>query len=210
MLIFNNPVYSQNKLVRVTTKSGTVVKGEIKELDALDHITIIVAGVDTRLPMSEVAFVEQLDASHSTLNETFPNKVKVVVKDRLANYKGFLLEKGNNVYVYGATPYEKAAAEVIKTALKNDGFWNVVDNMNDAHFTFSYIVNLNWSDKALLIVSSWRSGSSKQLTYTGSNESESENRRIARKFYLKTIVPLQKKILKGSVPNSIIENFTIE
>lgn len=51
---------AQADQVKVTMKSGTVITGELVELDALDHVTVVVAGIETIIPMNEVASVDRL------------------------------------------------------------------------------------------------------------------------------------------------------
>ena len=94
--------------------------------------------------------------------------------------------------------------------LKRDGFWNVVDDMIDAHFTISYTVDLQGLDKAYISIDSWRSGESILLGATYTDESIRANRRIVHEMYNKHIVPLQKKIEKGSVSKSLKKAFTKE
>lgn len=51
---------AQADQVKVTMKSGTVITGELVELDALDHVIVDVAGIETNIPMSEVASLDRL------------------------------------------------------------------------------------------------------------------------------------------------------
>lgn len=46
--------------VKVTMKSGSTIIGELKELVATDHITIIVAGIESIINMSDVESVEKV------------------------------------------------------------------------------------------------------------------------------------------------------
>jgi len=48
--------------VKVTMKNGSTIMGELKELVATDHVTLIVAGVESVIPMSEVASIEKPNA----------------------------------------------------------------------------------------------------------------------------------------------------
>lgn len=51
--------------VKVTMKNGTVFTGELKEFVPTDHVTVIVAGIETTISISEVASVEKANA-HQT------------------------------------------------------------------------------------------------------------------------------------------------
>lgn len=50
------------ELVKVTMKNGTVFTGELKEFVPTDHVTVIVAGLETTIPISEVASVDNPEA----------------------------------------------------------------------------------------------------------------------------------------------------
>ena len=65
----------------------------------------------------------------------------------IEQYKGFLLSKGNAVYVeIGPTDYEKAGGERLKEQLARDGFWQLAPSEEQAHFIIKYIVNIQGHD----------------------------------------------------------------
>lgn len=215
MLMFPIMATAQSKRSMLKLKDGTEIKGVIKAIDPTDAVTITIGGIDTKIKMSTIASIEDLD-DVSTTKEQVERKM-VIAEDPLKDFKGFLLAKGNNVYVYYShsdgnenVRYDKEAAKVIKDNLKADGFWNVVDNMNEAHFTINYCVNTFWRDKSILTISSWRTGAVQHLKGTTSNESVGENVVIAQHFYEKAIKPLQKKIEKGHLSKSWIKDFTVK
>ena len=206
-LFISFAVEAQNSQVKVSLRNGTVIEGEVKEFDALDHITIIVGGVDTTIPMSQVAYVsnigEQTQRDNKSSTET-TRRMEVTDDDPLKDFKGFLLAKGNNVYVESSNSdrneeatYDKEAAMVIRELLKKDGFWNVVNHRNQAHFVIHYRVNTQKSDMCQLTINSWRSGKTHLLASSKTNESALKNNIIAQDFYAKEIKSLQKKIEKG-------------
>ena len=174
--------------------------------------------------MSQVAYVSNIEEKTSMGIESSSQQkseskeyVKVVVEDPLKDFKGFLLEKGNNVYVNYSNSdedlnakYDKEGAMVIRALLKKDGFWNVVDNENQAHFSFHYRVNTKHKDKSYLTVYSFRTGKSVFLAESGTNESELKNNVVAQHFYNHAIKNFQKKIEKGKVSKKIREDFTIK
>ena len=216
--------YAQNRQVKVSLRNGASVEGTVKEFDALDHITIIVGGLETTIPMSQVAYVSNIGEnntkgieSSSQQNSKSKEYVKVVVEDLLKDFKGFLLEKGNNVYVNYSNSdedknatYDKEGAMVIRALLKRDGFWNVVDKEINAHFAFHYRVNTHFSDKAQLTIYSFRTGKSLFMAQSRTNESELKNNVVAQHFYNNAIKSLQKKIEKGKVSKKIREDFTVK
>ena len=55
--------------VKVTMKSGSTITGELKELVATDHVTLVIAGVESVIPMNEVASVEKVSTSQITTKE---------------------------------------------------------------------------------------------------------------------------------------------
>lgn len=65
----------------------------------------------------------------------------------IANYKGFLLQKGNAVYIAsGQTSYELAGAARLRELLSQNGFWKVADTEEQAHFIIKYVVHLEGQD----------------------------------------------------------------
>lgn len=125
----------------------------------------------------------------------------------LEHYKGFLMDIGNNVYVTsGAPTYEQAGAQEIIKQIIIDGYWHVVENIEDAHFIVEYHVNLEGRDKAYIllkvpnsnIVCNNISGGSK-----GSSESYRENKEVARSIYLNALAPLAKKIQQKNYPKNL-------
>jgi hypothetical protein len=62
----------------------------------------------------------------------------------LTDYHGFLLDKGNCVYVAynNKVDYEIAAVDAMKKAIKESGLWKVVDKPSQAHFVLQYNVCL--------------------------------------------------------------------
>lgn len=71
----------------------------------------------------------------------------------LSNFQGFLLDKGNNVYIPldGPTDYERAGAKQLKKNMEKDKFWNVVDSEDMAHFVLEYLVDTERNRAYLLI-----------------------------------------------------------
>lgn len=216
-LFISLTVSAQEKQSIVKLKNGTILKGIIKSIDPTDAVVICIAGVETSLKFDSISSIEEIESNTSSIPKVKVEKVKVRVDDPLKGFKGFLLAKGNNVYVYYSNSdgneyvrYDRDAANVIKNNLKADGFWNVVDNMNEAHFTINYCVNTSGRDKSILTVSSWRTGKVQHLKGAVSNESVSSNIIIAQHFYEDAIKPLQKKIEMNKLPKKWVEDFTIK
>ena len=214
-------VNGQEKQSIVKLKNGTELKGVIKSIDPTDAVVMDIAGVRTSLKFDSVLSIEELDTTYKPqVNNDSNQKVtiqEVVAGDPLKDFKGFLLAKGNNVYVYYGKSeessykrYDEAGARVIKEKLKSDGFWNVVDNMNQAHFTINYCIDTHHWDKAILTISSWRTGKIHNLAGKGTNETIKVNMDVAEKFYNKAIRSLQKNIENRKLSKKIVEDFTVK
>lgn len=54
--------------VKVTMKNGSTITGELKELIATDHITLIVAGIESTISMNDVISVEKASSKISGKN----------------------------------------------------------------------------------------------------------------------------------------------
>ena len=218
MLLLPLMANAQDKVSVVKLKNGTQLKGVIKSIDPTDAVVMDIAGVETSLKFDSVLSIEALDINSQTpdTNKQFYVE-KIPVEDPLKDYKGFLLGKGNNVYIHHSNSdenpnakYDKEGAIVLRALLKKDGFWNVVDNMFDAHFVISYGVVTTKSDKANLSISSWRINKVHILDSRGTNESVLKNNIVAQDFYHGPIKSLQKKIEKGKLSKKLIEDFTIK
>lgn len=64
-------VYAER--VKVTMKNGTVLTGELKELVPTDHVTVIVAGLETTIPISEVASVDDQETDQEPIAQKRDN-----------------------------------------------------------------------------------------------------------------------------------------
>lgn len=218
MLLLPLMANAQDKVSVVKLKNGTQLKGVIKSIDPTDAVVMDIAGVETTLKFDSVLSIEALDINNQTPETNKQYYVeKIPVEDPLKDYKGFLLGKGNNVYIHHSNSdenpnakYDKEGAIVLRALLKKDGFWNVVDNMFDAHFVISYGVITTNSDKANLSISSWRINKVHILDSRGTNESVLKNNIVAQDFYNGPIKSLQKKIEKGKPSKKLIEDFTIK
>ncbi len=201
----------------VKLKNGTILKGTIKHIDPTDALTLDIAGVETQIKMSDIAEVEALRDDNVVEDTPLQTVVqsRVPVGDPLKDFKGFLLAKGNNVYVYSEDgELGKAGADELKKLLKSDGFWNVVDYMNEAHFTINYYVNLRHRDRVTISVSSWRSNGAKIIYTQTSNGLETipVNKELANYGYYDGIKSLQKKIEKTDInaPKGDLKNFVVK
>lgn len=126
------------------------------------------------------------------------------------NYKGFLLARGNNVYVRGGEyNYEQAAVQELIKQIMIDGYWNVVYDIRQAHFVLEYYVDLEGKDRAYLRITTPKGDISHKYMGQPSNESVSSNRRIAREYYLSNLASIQKNYDKGKISGNL-KKFIIE
>lgn len=119
---------------------------------------------------------------------------------------GSLLGKGNNVFVTsGEDNYELSGAQELRKQINVDNFWNVVHDVNLAHFIIEYHVNTEGRDKAYIIIKAPEKGvATKEMYSTSSSESVIDNRKVARSIYIQDLMSLQKKIESNKVPNQLI------
>ena len=64
--------------VKVTLKSGSTITGELKELITTDHITLIIAGVESVISMDEVSSIEKLSSSTVKSLDAAPRSSKLI------------------------------------------------------------------------------------------------------------------------------------
>ena len=58
-------LYAQTSQVKVTLKSGVVIKGDLKELKPTDYVIVSFGGVDSKIQMTDVESIETLSATTS-------------------------------------------------------------------------------------------------------------------------------------------------
>lgn len=218
MLLLPIMANAQDKISVVKLKNGTELKGIIKSINPSDVLIIDVSGIDYSIKMSDVTYIEAIEIAQDKIpTETETKKVierqMVIRQDKLRNYKGFLLEKGNNVYVWGENNLcGETGAEELKRLLKNDGFWNVVDNLQDAHFSINYCIKFKKRDQVVLTISSWRNGEAEILRIFSENNMEipAKHVTIARDLYKDHIFPFEEKIRMGDISTKFWKKFTIK
>lgn len=90
---------AQDKMSVVTLKSGTELKGVIKAIDPTDALTIVIAGVETKIKMADVARVEELTSNNNAVSEASQPQLaaddKLVVTDKADYPESFDLKIGN-------------------------------------------------------------------------------------------------------------------
>lgn len=94
-----------------------------------------------------------IDLTKSTSAVATQPETEVVQEDRfpivnIDNYHGYLLQKGNCVYIPTDSPYdyERAGQEKLKELVQKDGYWQVVDTEEQAHFVLMFYTNLSGRD----------------------------------------------------------------
>ena len=147
--------------------------------------------------------------------EVKPDAPKVESKPELNDYKGLLLADGNKVYLNckcdaALVEYDKAALDVLKRQLRRDGYWVVVDNPSEAHFFINYTASSEGGGKILFSISSLLTGNEEFLGSAKVPEDVDENRKVVWELYNKYIIPLHKKIEKGSISKRTKTYFTVE
>jgi small nuclear ribonucleoprotein (snRNP)-like protein len=59
-------VSAQTDNLKVSLKNGVIIIGEMKEFDPTNHVTLMVSGIETKIPMSNVASVESIKEGSNT------------------------------------------------------------------------------------------------------------------------------------------------
>ena len=146
---------------------------------------------------------EFLTQTNSDFNFGFIENWTKIEKRPVTN--GSLLAKGNNVFVTsGDENYEQSGAQELKKQIHIDNFWNVVNDVNLAHFIIEYHVDTDGKDKAYIIMRSQDTiALTPELYRTGSSESFLENRAVARRIYVSHLMPLMKKIEANKIPKDL-------
>lgn len=137
-----------------------------------------------------------------------------IVSTAGTGFKGFLLERGNNVYLEcisdpTSVAYNEAALDVLKRQMRRDGFWNIVERPEDAHFSIVYLTTLQGKTNVAIAINSRLTGKNEVLGEMNGSEDVAEYRKIVWELYNKYITPLHKKIDKGKAPNKLKKNFTL-
>lgn len=208
---------AQTNQVRIVLKNGTAISGILKSFDSSSHAIVIISGLETKIPIDNISYIddksENQPVSIVVENQQDKDAVAHIDREKLKNFKVFLLGRGNNVYVYGDdNDYCKVGVANLRKLLKKDGFWNVVNSIEDAHFTLSYSVNFWRRDHVTLSVSSWRTNESFLLKVSKQwgMENVDKHANIALGLYQTEIVPLQTSIDEGKVKRTIKKKFTVE
>ena len=117
-----------------------------------DKIVYVTGDTEFEIEKDQVAYVLHSKLGKLAINEC-PNQNYGALD--LSNYKGFLLSKGNNVYIPtdSYADYELSGALELKRLIEQDSVWNVVDYRDMAHFIIEYKVDLSGFDKAYITIS---------------------------------------------------------
>ena len=91
---------AQNGLSVVTLKNGTELKGTIKAIDPTDAVTIVIAGIETKIKMADVAKIEEANQIAATVPITQEPQLgendKLIVTDTADYPESFDLQVGNS------------------------------------------------------------------------------------------------------------------
>lgn len=173
LCVFSSLIWAQDLIItkdakRIEAKILEVSKSEIKYKDwsYTEGPTFV---LDTREITSVVysngsvqLFDEQPTVPQSVTEATTPQLTSNQPNVDLSNFHGLLIAEGNCVFVPtdSQIDYEQAGQQTLKDYLRSDGFWKVVDNIDQAHFVIQYGVCLKGEDRAFMYfrsVSSYQS-----------------------------------------------------
>lgn len=92
LLALSTNVFAQQKTAKVTLKNGSSFTGVVTELNPVSHVTIVIAGFENKISMSDVLSIEDIATPG---NIALPNKKKFLVIEDAVNYpKSFVLKAG--------------------------------------------------------------------------------------------------------------------
>ena len=166
-------------------------------------------------PVVEPALAPVLAPVVESVAEPVSEPVEAPETSKWQGYKGFVLEKGNCVYLDCVSDpkdegYDEAAYDVLKRQLNRDGFWTIVDNPEDAHFSIVCLVSREGKGKASIAISSLLTGKDDRLGAEKGPEDVNDYRKVVWELYNKYILPLQRKIDSNKIPKQTIRNFTVD
>ena len=110
-----------------------------------------------KLSKSDILIIKKADGTKIQFEGDMPSKPAETASVQygnpnlpnvdIANYKGFLLDKGNAVFVVsGPTSYEQAGANRLRELLSKDDYWQLAANEEQAHFIIKYYVIIKGQD----------------------------------------------------------------
>ena len=140
----------------IVTNDGTSIKAynlDIGEQAVFYTLTQDPDANVLRIARKDVLIIKKQDGQKIVFNTEDVAEVKennasaAMPAVDISQYHGFLLTKGNAVYVEaGATEYERAGGNRLRELLAKDGFWQVAASEEQAHFIIKYIVHLEGQD----------------------------------------------------------------
>ena len=193
----------------------TPVIPETTETAEIPETPEIPATPATPVPQKAVPDTPAVPVTSVTSAALVSSAASVAPAASVASFKGFLLDINNNVYLHSSsTPVNKefddAGLDVLKRLVRRYGFWHIVDKPEDAHFSINYVVTTEGKPKVGIVIASLLTGKDELLGETKLPEDIAEFRKQVWELYNKHILPLQKKIEKGSVPSRTKKDFTVE
>ena len=76
-------IQAQTSQVKVTLKNGVVMKGNLKELNPTEFITIVVGGIESKIPMDKVELIESQSMQQNSVvnddNSDYPSNYEIIV-----------------------------------------------------------------------------------------------------------------------------------
>lgn len=146
--------------------SGESIKVKNVDCSPAEYVYYQLAGGETssiqKIKKNDVLIIRMADGTKVDPNVPSPSESKEKKAEQqvesgfpnvdLSQFHGFLLAKGNCVYVTANRDldYENAAVERIKYHIRRLDYWTVVDKPEQAHFVIQYGVNLKGADIAFV------------------------------------------------------------
>ena len=98
--------------VKVTMKSGSTIIGELKELIATDHVTIIIAGVESVISMDDVSSIEKMNSANTEILGSHTSKLvygQYQITDTKQYPDSFILKIGDQEFSWDTEPIHRVS-----------------------------------------------------------------------------------------------------
>lgn len=155
------PSFAQSIIV---SKSGESVKCYNVDVSSADFVYYQISASDStslqRMPKKDIMVVQMPDGTiynpnspeHSPQTEETSATQSMFPEIDVSSFHGWLLEKGNCVYVAANSDEEwnHWGVERIKYQISKIGYWTVVDKPEQAHFILQYGVCLRGEDRGFI------------------------------------------------------------
>lgn len=158
VLLLSGQIFAQDVILPKQGNPITAYELVVSDAYVFYQTSLDSTAQTARIAKDDILMIRKADGIVLNLTEsTSANAVQptkeTVQEDRfpivnIDNYHGYLLQKGNCVYIPTDSPYdfERAGQEELKRLMEEAGIWQVVDKLEQAHFVLIYNTCLSGQD----------------------------------------------------------------